>query len=125
MSWALFTLDSLVDEWGKPYKVKTEVNEGEHNSLGIYKEPNESWKDDFGIIATMTNNMLMPAELGAYTSQDMYCITRSNYQVGTWIKDGSKFYKVHERADFSFFDETNLLVYKVKLDEGRLDNSDG
>jgi len=124
MSWAQFTLDSLIDDWGKTYEVSKNTNEGEHDTLGIYKPPEEAWEEDFGIIATMVNNVLMPSEAGVYTSQDMYCITRSNYQNGIWVKDGSKKYKIHERASFSFFDQTDLFVYKIKLDEGRLDNSD-
>ena len=124
MSWAQFTLDSLIDGWGKLYYVKKEVNKGSHDTLGIYQPPNEEWTEDFGVIAAMTKNMLMPAEVGVYTSEDMYCITRSNYQIGILIKDGERIYKVHERADFSHFDDTDLFVYKIKLNEGRLDNSD-
>lgn len=124
MSWAPYTMDSLIDNWGKSYEVCLTANEGTINDLGIYEEPEQEWTDDFGVLAVMTNNMLMPAEIGVYTSQDMYCITRSNYQIGVWIRDGTKLYKVHERADFSFFDQTNLFVYKIKRHDGRLDNSD-
>ena len=124
MSWAEFTLDTLIDDWGKWYLVSKESNKGDYGALGIYKEPEEKWNKDFGIIATMINKVLMPVEFGGYTQQDYYCITRSNYQVGNWIKDGKLLYKIHERADYSYFDQTDLLVYKIKLDNGRLDNSD-
>ena len=124
MSWAPFTLDTLVDDWGREYKVSKTTNEGDHNSLGIYEPPDNVWGKDFGVIATMTNNVLMPVEFGSYTSQDMYCVTRSNYQVGIWIKDGKRKYKVHERAEFSWFDQTDLFIYKIKLNDGRLDKSD-
>ena len=124
MPWASFTLDTLIENWGKTYKVSKNTNEGEHDALGIYAPPDDEWEDDFGVLAVMTNKMLVPADLGVYTSQDLYCITRSEYELGIWIKDGSRKFKVHERASYSFFDQTDLLVYKIKLDGGRLDALD-
>ena len=124
MSWALFTLDTLVDDWGRECQVCKGTNKGEHDSLGVYNPPSDLWTISFGVIATMTSNVLMPAELGAYASQDMYFVTRENCQVGIWVKDGDRVYKIHERAAFSWFDQTDLFIYKMKLDDGRLDKSD-
>ena len=123
MAWALFTLDSLVDNWGKNYMVCTNTNAGDFDDTGDYKPPSNDWKTDFGVIAPMSVELFGPMDMGTYTAQDMYCITRSKYQIGNMIKDGSKVYKVHENMDFSDFDDTGLNAYKIKR-QGRLDKSD-
>lgn len=122
MAWALFTLDSLIDNWGKFYQSSKTANGGDFDDAGVYQKPEDSWGNDFGVLAPMTNELFGPIDFGVYTTQDMYCITRSNYQIGHYVKDGTKIYKVHEEMDVSNFDETDLRVYKVKK-QGRLDKS--
>lgn len=121
--WAQFTLDSLVDTLGKHYLISKVSNDGYYDAVGIYQKPEEVWEEDYGVLAYMTNSMLMAAEPGTYTAQDMYCITRTNYEIGWWINDNGIKYKVHERADVTPYNQTNLYTYKVKR-EGRQDTSD-
>lgn len=123
MAWAQFTLDTLIDNWGKYYDVCINTNEGEFDGVGIYHPPSEEWSTTFGILAVMVNEVYVPVDPMAYTAQDMYLISRDNYEVGIYVRDMDRHYKIHERSDYTPFDQTPLYVYKVKA-ERRLDTSD-
>lgn len=125
--WAPFTVDTLVDitSWGRNYLVLKNTNEGTRNNLGIYIAPQQAgnWESDYGVIAVMSNNTLVPNSAGAHTSEDMYCITRSSYELGNLIKDENLVYKVHEEFNVTPYELTHLHVYKIKQ-EGRMDRPD-
>lgn len=125
--WAPFTLDTLVDitSWGRTYEVLLNTNEGDYDDLGIYQRPTdvEQWVSDYGIIAVMNNKTFVPAQAGAYTGEDMYCITRSAYEIGNLIKDENNIYKVHEEFNASPYDLTHLHTYKIKH-QGRMEHKD-
>lgn len=122
MAWAKYTLDTLIENWGRETQIALNANEGFYDDAGMYNEPDLEWIEDFGILVLMSNNVLMPAELGVYTSQDMYYITRTDMQIGNHVKYANDIYMIHQKADFAYFDQTELYTYIVKV-PGRMDNS--
>ena len=126
MVFASFSLSDLVLSWGKTYQVSDSLREAYLDDVGVYVEPAPFWREDFGVLAPLTNEMLSRTiasiDSGVYTQEDLFCATESNYKIGTLISDNLRTYKVMERTDHSSFSDTNIFVYKLKY-QGNMENS--
>lgn len=120
---AEFTVDTLIDDYGKDYEVLGNTNDGAHNKAGIYKPPAPVWQPGFGAIVDLTSKDFRSDTEGAYTSQDRKCFTRDNYEIGNQIRtsDGEE-YTVSARNNYSEFDQTDVFAYTLKR-KGTLANS--
>ena len=124
MVFAKFTLGSLIIDWGKPFLAADPMREGYYDDVGVFIEPAPVWRQGFGVLSTMINEMLVPtADGGVYTQEDLFCATRSNYKIGTLIKDNLRTYTITERIDHSPYSQEDLFIYKLRY-EGSMENSD-
>lgn len=126
MPFAEFSIDSLIDDYGRINYYKIDKNKGTFDNAGVYIPPLEEWTEGFGIVVNLSAQDFQLDTEGAYTVQDKNYYTRDNLEVGVIVKDFEGiYYVVHSRFDVSPYDQTPVRAYKLKRRGDLLGSSKG